>query len=232
MRRVRQTSQGVPPAISSRGAAAIALSAALHVLLIYGVKLPVGSGQVRQPMVFDARLIPAPVRASSVHDHTDKRNTAHRAAALPAIVLAPPLPAPVAVEEPFVAIQVLEPTQPPARAVEVAAPSATLVDPVHYPARELDVYPQALRPITPSYPTAALDAQSAGSVTLLVLIDETGRVTGTSVMDAAPDGLFEQAAQEALEKAAFYPAQKEGHVVRSQIVVKVEFDANDASAER
>lgn len=74
------------------------------------------------------------------------------------------------------------------------------------------------------YPQAARDAQIAGSVTLLVLIDETGRVLGTSVMDAAPDGVFEQAAQQAVESALFYPAQKDGHTVRSRIVIKIEFD--------
>jgi protein TonB len=61
-------------------------------------------------------------------------------------------------------------------------------------------------------------------VTLLVMIDEAGRVEGTSVVDAVPDGVFEQAAQQALANAAFYPAQKDGRTVRSRILIKVEFD--------
>lgn len=101
---------------------------------------------------------------------------------------------------------------------------ATIPDPVHYPAKDLDIYPQALRRITPVYPETARDAQVAGAVTLLVLIDEVGKVVGTSVMDAAPDGVFEEAAQQALANAMFYPAQKDGRMVRSRVLIKVEFD--------
>ena len=78
--------------------------------------------------------------------------------------------------------------------------------------------------MTPVYPEMAGDSKVAGSVTLLVLIDEAGRVVGTSVMDATPDGVFEQAAQQALVNAAFYPAQKDGRMVRSRVLIKIEFD--------
>ena len=101
---------------------------------------------------------------------------------------------------------------------------ANIPDPVHYPAKDLDIYPQASKRITPVYPEMARDANVAGSVTLLVLIDEAGRVVGTSVLDATPDGVFEQAAQQALADAAFYPAQKDGRTVRSRVLIKVEFD--------
>jgi protein TonB len=105
---------------------------------------------------------------------------------------------------------------------EVAA--ANIPDPVHYPAKDLDVYPQAAKRIAPVYPEMAHDSRVAGSVTLLVLIDEAGRVVDTSVLDATPEGVFEQAAQQALANAAFYPAQKDGRVVRSRVLIKVEFD--------
>lgn len=81
-----------------------------------------------------------------------------------------------------------------------------------------------MRRITPIYPEAVRDAPVAGSVTLLVLIDEVGKVVGTSVMDAAPEGVFEAAAQQALMDASFYPAQKDGRSVRSRVLIKVEFD--------
>jgi protein TonB len=48
-------------------------------------------------------------------------------------------------------------------------------------------------------------------------------------VDATPDGVFEQAAQQALAEAIFYPAQKEGRSVRSRILVKVEFDPSSAA---
>jgi periplasmic protein TonB len=87
-----------------------------------------------------------------------------------------------------------------------------------------------LKRITPDYPQAARESQVAGSVTLLVLIDEGGRVVSTSVTDAAPDGVFEQAAQQALANPAFYPVQKDGRMVRSRILIKVEFDPTMADA--
>ena len=49
-------------------------------------------------------------------------------------------------------------------------------------------------------------------------------------MDAAPDGVFEQAAQQALADAAFFPAQKDGRAVRSRILMKIEFDPATADA--
>ena len=116
------------------------------------------------------------------------------------------------------------PTDPEPGAVAANDAPSTIPDLVHYPAKDLDVYPQALTRITPEYPQAARDAQVTGSVTLLVSIDETGRVIGISVMDAAPDGVFEQAAQQAVENTPFYPAQKDGRTVRSRILIKVEFD--------
>ena len=148
-------------------------------------------------------------------------------------------PAPVALASPEPGMVAPPSTlpSPPAIASEpepaAAAGGDTILsipDPVHYPAKDLDVYPQASKRITPVYPQAARDTRITGSVTLLVLIDEAGRVVSTSVTDAAPDGVFEQAAQHALENAAFYPAQKDGRPVRSRILVKIEFDDAIADA--
>lgn len=104
------------------------------------------------------------------------------------------------------------------------APLVNIPDPIHYPAKDLDIYPQAAKRITPVYPELARDSKVAGSVTLLVSIDEAGRVVDISVMDAAPTGVFEEAAQQALANAAFYPAQKDGRMVSSRVLIKVEFD--------
>ena len=137
---------------------------------------------------------------------------------------------------PPVSLDVADLTAPIAAEPEhaVAASDATAIptipDPVHYPARDLDIYPHALNPIRPVYPQAAREAQVAGSVTLLVLIDEAGRVLGTSVADAEPGGVFEQVAQQALANSTFYPAQKDGRTVRSRILVKLEFDPAVADA--
>ena len=209
--------------MDSRMPAAVALSAALHVYLIYGFSLPAQSGPAARAAAINARLAPAPPAATPRQTNAPERSRVPepvRGAVLPPVSLdvAEPLAAPIAAEPEHVV------------AASDATAIPTIPDPVHYPARDLDIYPHALTPISPEYPQAARDAQVAGSVTLLVLIDEAGRVLGTSVADAAPGGVFEQAAQQAVASSAFYPAQKDGHAVRSRILVKLEFDPAVADA--
>jgi protein TonB len=96
-------------------------------------------------------------------------------------------------------------------------------DPVHYPAKELDVYPRLLAPLAVSYPERA--DQPDGRVSLLLLIDEAGRVSGVTVVDSEPEGVFDDAAVRAYSLAAFSPARKDGRAVRSRILVAVEIKA-------
>ena len=210
--------------------AAVALSAALHAFLIYGFSLPAGPGADARVTVVHARLMsPQPLRRPQ-RANPPERISARKSPLAPALVSQPAATVfaePSALPSPAVA-----PTDPPqlATAAGSNAPHSTIPDLVHYPAKDLDIYPQVLKRITPDFPQSARDAQVAGSVTLLVLIDEAGRVVGLSVMDAAPEGVFEQAAQRALENTAFYPAQKDGRPVRSRILIKVEFDPAVAQA--
>ena len=227
MRRVRQSSTGLSHAMVSRMPATVALSAALHAYLIYGLSLPAQSGPAAWTAVINARLAQLPPSATTRQTNAPERSRVPepvRRAVLPPISLdvAQPLAAPKA--EAIAA----EPGHVVAASEATAIP--TIPDPVHYPARDLDIYPHALNPIRPVYPQAAREAQVAGSVTLLVLIDEAGRVMGTSVADAEPGGVFEQAAQQALADSMFYPAQKDGRTVRSRILVKLEFDPAVADA--
>jgi periplasmic protein TonB len=203
--------------------AAVALSTAFHIFLICGFSLAPDTGPGARVTVIHARLTsPQPPRSPQ------------RAKPPERISAREPRPAPTVLSQPA-ATASAEPSTAPSPTIapidpEAAAPAgsdatvASIPDPVHYPAKDLDIYPQALKRITPVYPETARDSKVAGSVTLLVLIDEVGKVVGTSVMDAAPDGVFEQAAQDALANAAFYPAQKDGRMVRSRVLIKVEFD--------
>lgn len=210
--------------------AAVALSAALHAVLIYGFSLPAGRATDARPTVIHARLSPAQSPANPQRAKTAGRKQAPDSSGSAPVVPAPALPNPVT-ETPTAPAPTLVPDDPePATAAAGNAPGTIVPDTAHYPAKDLDIYPQASRRITPDYPRSARDAQIAGSVTLLVMIDETGRVESTSVVDAVPDGVFERAAQQALANAAFYPAQKDGHTVRSRILVKVEFDPAAAQA--
>ena len=209
--------------------AAVALSGVLHAFLIYGFSLPAGSGAGARVTVVHARLMsPQPLRRPQ-RANPPERISARKSPLAPALVSQPAATVfaePSALPSPAVA-----PTDPQlAVAAGSNAPHSTLPDLVHYPAKDLDIYPQVLKRITPDFPQSARDAQVAGSVTLLVLIDEAGRVVGLTVMDAAPEGVFEKVAQQALENTPFYPAQKDGRTVRSRILIKVEFDPAVAPA--
>lgn len=123
---------------------------------------------------------------------------------------------------------------------ENAAPYATppalpavemplLADPTWYPAKELDVFPAALDSVRPTYPASASADNVSGEVTLLLLIDEAGRVNEASVVDAQPQGYFEEAALAAFGSARFAPGQRDGRQVRSRILVKVLFGPSEAA---
>jgi protein TonB len=82
-----------------------------------------------------------------------------------------------------------------------------------------------------AYPSTA--ASQAGEVALLAMIDERGGVQDVSVVKAEPAGYFEEPALQAIRAARFLPAQRDGRVVRSQIVVKLRFEPQmQASAGR
>lgn len=220
MQRVRRNA-ALPVAAIGRAAAACAVSAALHALLIFGVVLPVrpGSGE-HAASIIHARIAVshAPIEPTIPAKRRKTR------ADLP--YDAAPVNVP---HEPVVETVPEIAPMPPAEALAPQAKVdsdtvASLVDPVHYTARDLDVYPRAVRPIRPSYPQAAGDAPAAGFVTLSVKIDEGGRVLETTVVDATVDPAFGIAAQEAVAGTPFSPAQREGRSVRSQVLIRIEFD--------
>ena len=203
--------------------AAVAVSAALHVFLIYGFSLPADSGSGAGVAAIHARLMLPQASRGPQPAKPPERMAAPAPKPAPTVISQP---AATASAEPATELSpTIAPIDPQPQALAGSdATVAIIPDPVHYPAKDLDIYPQTLKEINPVYPETARDARVAGSVTLLVLIDETGRVVGTSVMDATPGGVFEQAAQQALANAAFYPAQKDGRMVRSRVLIKVEFD--------
>jgi TonB family protein len=237
LRRVRQVSTEPTAASFNRLAAALLLSGSLHIVLICGVVLPADSVVRTQWNVIHARLQPSP--AANAVALKFSRPAPARAAiptdSVKATALAIPAPAgePAHQERPAVPIEdIARDATLPLSSIESEPSSSPVPDLVHYAAKDLDIYPLAITPIAPAYPSDTPEAQGAGSVTLLVLIDDGGRVVGSSVVDATAGTMFEQAALQALARTAFHPAQKEGRTVRSQILIKVEFDPAGANAAR
>jgi protein TonB len=212
----------------ARLALAVLVSAALHASLIFGVAVRRPSAAPASEPIL-ARIQAVPDAAARPPESPPRAEPERRLAQPPGPELA------VARSRPAVtnAASATEPIQqarpPPAEALPpVEMP--LLLDPTWYPAAQLDVFPTALAPVRPGYPQAAADADVAGEVTLLLLIDETGRVHESTVLDARPAGTFEEAALEAFRAARFTPGQRDGRNVRSRLLVKVVFDPAEAGA--
>jgi protein TonB len=200
--------------------AAVALSAALHLSLIYAIA-PRPRAIARPIPPLAARLISEPVLAPATPPgrrlvpQPPQRTTA-----------AEPLPIrmPVAVPEtPLVAQSAANGTETVAYREDSALPKADvpmLVDQQWYEAHDLDTYPRPLAPIDTSY---ASTVEGTGSVTLMVSIDETGVVRDAAIVSAEPEEAFEAAALNAARAARFVPARKEGREVRSKVIVKLRF---------
>lgn len=87
----------------------------------------------------------------------------------------------------------------------------------YYPARELDAYPRPARPLELER------LPGAGSIRLLLLIDEHGIVNDLSPVEAGAASRLDEALRTALAATRFLPAQKDGRAVRSRIVLSVSF---------
>ena len=237
MQRLRRLGRQVPSAATERLLIALALSLTLHAFLLYQYASHFKSSARPGLSIISARIADStPALPHSARLLQTPRQSVSGRQASPS-----PSALPVAVPAADVAVldepvsgepQDSEPVSIAPESLETAAaqpgPSASdLPDPVHYPAKELDVYPRLLGPLVIDYPEAA--GQQAGRVTLLLLVDESGRVTGVSVVDAQPEGVYEDAVTRAYSGAAFSPARKEGRAVRSRILVAVELASAGAA---
>jgi protein TonB len=92
-------------------------------------------------------------------------------------------------------------------------------DPHYYPARDLDSYPRPLAP----FQIKRTAGDGASEVRLEILIDERGIVQDMTFAGPAAPARVEEALRAALAATRFLPAQKDGHAVRSRIVLSVSF---------
>jgi len=197
---------------------ALTLSVALHLSLVFGIA--VGPAVPFSAPTIAARLAPKASSAGSItHEGAEVRGLPRAAR---------PFGNGMRKQEPIESLQASEREihSPPAHVDESLLPRADvplLVDPVWYAAKDLDVYPRPLVPVESIYPESA--ANVSGEVSLLLKIDEFGAVREIAVVKADPAGYFEDAAARAFKAARFSPAQRDGHPVRSQVVVKMRFAA-------
>lgn len=198
----------------------LAVSLALHLALIFGVQVRMSAqdGGARRIMEVRIERVAEEVVAkiSTVPPRKIEENTVV-AEATPHHEAAPSKPADsrasAATEAPVSSLPTLE--------------MPLVEDPTYYPAKQLDVHPVALNTIKPVYPERGVELGVDGRVILLLLIDESGVVKEASIVEAEPEGVFEESALTAFRIARFAPARKSGRAVKSRVLIKVSYELNE-----
>jgi periplasmic protein TonB len=188
----------------------------LHVLLLVALPVNPTGGVPQMVSIITARLEPA---ASEPVVESPPVEPALRE----------PMPAPAGEKPVPKAGSKPQAASEPPRPKELApTPSAGIElpfirDPTYYTVKQLDVYPQPLGPIKLDYPDSAASARVDGHLLVLLLIDEFGIVNEASIVEAKPQGYFEDATLAVFRGARFSPAQKQGHAVKSRVQLQVKY---------
>jgi protein TonB len=104
------------------------------------------------------------------------------------------------------------------RALAVAEP----VDDGVFDVTELERPPEVVSQVDPSYPPELRKARIEGKVTILFVLDETGRVEDPRVENSSrPE--FEKPALEAVRRWRFRPGMRDGQAVRTFMKVPIGF---------
>ena len=189
---------------------ALALSVALHVALLYGIageqrNVAESDGKAEKKSVIEVNILEnltadAPPPALSPVSKVEQ-----------ALVASPP-----AISRPLG--EKKEQTSPSVSAGEkntdaaiVATTAAAAVA-----VTAITTFAKALTPVRPAYPATAREGNITGRVTAKLLIDETGTVVNSSVVNAEPAGHFEASALVALRSTRFSPATRNGVAVKSE----------------
>lgn len=208
---------------------AIALSLALHFVLLVSVSVrPTGSAP-NVAAAIHARLERAtPEPATDGHPPPDALLIpAETAAVAPEKVVASQPLAP----QPRVEAETRpepNPIDPPTSSSAIYFDLPLIRDPTYYPAKQLDVYPLPLTEIKFDYPESAAAERIDGRLLMLLLIDEFGVVNEASVVEAHPEGYFEESALSVFRATRFSPAQKQGRPVKSRVLMHVRYESEAA----
>ncbi|TCV84685.1 energy transducer TonB [Sulfurirhabdus autotrophica] len=223
-----------------RIALALVLSLVVHLGIIYGIKVKPGGANMPRQVVIEARLEgvkphakPAPVLLKEVVEI--KKEAVVKEKPMPTVeplkqAKTEPEPQPAIAPPQKLSSDASEQKQSDSMLSEQksglpALDIPLMEDPTFYPAKQLDEQPKPLQSISPEYPEDASAANIEGEVTLLILIDERGVVKDVSVVDAIPEGYFEESAIAAFRNARFAPAKREGREVKSRFMVRVRYEA-------
>ena len=192
---------------------ALALSAALHVALIYGI-----AGDQRNAIESAEKSEKKSVIEVSISENLVAGAPPPAAAALkvrqalvafPSVISRPP-------EEKRGQVSPTVSADRENTDVALVATTATDSSAATTSVTTVTTSARALTPIRPIYPTIARERNITGRVTTKLLINEAGVVVDSTVVSAEPVGHFEASALEAIRKISFSPATRNGVAVKSE----------------
>ncbi len=93
-----------------------------------------------------------------------------------------------------------------------------------YELGELDQSPRPLVSMSPLYPLKAKRMEIEGYVRVKFLVDDEGRVSRVTVLDASPKGVFEGSVIQTLPSWKFSPGMIMGEAVSSWVVTTIRFE--------
>lgn len=196
----------IPPS-TTRIAAGIAISAILHLLLAWGL-----SPRVADKTAWPSALQVEIVRAAPSENTRDIAVPGSSGNAV------------AAESEPYSAETRAREEPSHAPATRAATVQFDFPFDRYFAARELDVRAAQINEVQLIYPKQAYEMRIAGKVTLRIFINAQGGIDMTSILAAAPPGVFDEAALTAAQALQFSPALKNGHQVKSQKTIEIVFN--------
>lgn len=130
-------------------------------------------------------------------------------------------------EVPLVEIPVGAPSE---RAIAVPVRAAVMSAPADSGAPKLISSVEYLREPLPRYPPKSRKLREQGLVVLRVLIDEAGTACSIEVETSSGYARLDQAAREAVARAAFRPYVEGGLPRRAFVLIPIEFSLNSSTA--
>ncbi len=88
---------------------------------------------------------------------------------------------------------------------------------------QVDAPPTIVSRVEPDYPAMARRQRLSGKVVIKFLVDPHGRVKRASVLQAAPQGVFESCVLDAVAKWRFKPGLYQGHPVATWVILPIQF---------
>jgi protein TonB len=89
---------------------------------------------------------------------------------------------------------------------------------------QVDAKPVALFRVKPVYPQSAMSKNINGRVSIKLLVDRDGTVKTVEVLNAEPEGMFEDATLNAVSQWRFQPAKVQGNPVACWVKTSINYE--------